>query len=96
MNMAGRFRRMDSVAARQIAGESFLIPVCGQPGEMENIFVLNPLGDFIWQRLDGEHTIEMIITAIVENFAVERGQAGADAAEFVERLLANRLAEEIA
>ena len=96
MNMAGRFRRMDSVAARQIAGESFLIPVCGQPGEMENIFVLNPLGDFIWQRLDGEHTLDMVVSAIVEAFAVEREQASNDVAEFMERLLANRLAEEIA
>jgi len=96
MNMAARYRKKDKIAGRQIAGESFLIPVCGQPGEMENIFVLNPLGDFIWQRLDGEHTLDMVVAAIIEEFAVEREQARAEAAEFVAQLLASQLVEEIA
>jgi hypothetical protein len=96
MNMAAKYRKKDKIAGRKIAGESFLIPVCGQPSEMENIFVLNPLADFIWQRLDGEHTLEKVITEIVATFAVEREQASADAVDFVGQLIENELIEEVA
>jgi hypothetical protein len=96
MNMASRFRKKDRIAGRRIAGESFLIPVCGRPVDMENIFVLNPLADFIWQRLDGERTLEAIVAEIVGAYEVEPEQAGADAVELIERLLANSLVEEVA
>ena len=94
MNMASKLRRKNNVAARQIAGDSFLIPVCGRPIDMENIFVLNPLAEFIWQRLDGEHTLEDIHAEIVEHFDVAPERARGDAVDFVDQLLANGLAEE--
>jgi hypothetical protein len=96
MNVAGRLRRKDRIAGRNIAGDSFLIPICGQPADMENIFILNPLADFIWQRLDGEHTQDGILGDIVENFDVDKRQAGADLAEFIALLQKNDLIEEVA
>ncbi len=90
----GKFRRREQVVRREIAGEFFLIPLCGTPVDMDNVFVLNPLADFIWQRLDGELTQEEIVVEIVEEFDVAAGQAGADAADFIQRLLQNNLAEE--
>jgi hypothetical protein len=96
MNIVVKYRKKDKIADRSIAGESFLIPVCGKPVDMENIFVLNPLADFIWQRLDGVHTLEMVITAITESFAVEREQARTDAVDFVDQLIKNDLVEEVA
>ena len=96
MNMAARYRKKDKIAGRSIAGESFLIPVCGQPSDMENIFVLNPLADFIWQRLDGEQTLGAVLAKIVENFAVEGRQAQSDMTDFIGQLLKNDLIEEVA
>jgi hypothetical protein len=93
MNPALKYRRKESVAGRRIAGESFLIPVFGTPVDMENIFVLSPLADFIWERLDGERTLAAIINEIVAEYAVTAEQAGADAADFVEQLLQNGLVE---
>ena len=63
---------------------------------MENIFVLNPLADFIWERLDGERTLAAIIAEIVAEFDVTAEQAGADAGDFVGQLLQNGLVEEVA
>lgn len=94
MSPDAKFRRKGSVTDRRIAGESFLIPVCGSPVDMENIFVLNPLADFIWERLDGERTMAAIVSEIVAEFDVEAGQAEADAGEFVGQLLRHGLAEE--
>jgi hypothetical protein len=96
MNLKRRFRKNEKIAARRIAGESFLIPVCGEPADLENIFVLNPIADFIWQRLDGERTLEAIVAEIVAEFDVTAKQAGADASELAGRLLANRLIDEVA
>jgi len=96
MNLAAKFRRKESIAGRRIAGESFLIPVCGTPLDMENIFVLNPLADFIWERLDGERTLEAIVAEIVAEFDVTAGQVGADARDFVGQLIKKGLVEEVA
>jgi len=95
MNMSGKFRRKERVTGREIAGESFLIPICGKPVDLDNIFVLNPLAGFIWEKLDGATTLEAIIGAIVENFEVTTEQARADAADFIGQLLQNDLVEEV-
>jgi len=94
MNVAGKFGRNERVVGRAIAGESFLIPVCGTPVDMNDIFVLNPLADFIWQRLDGERTLEAIVAEIVDVFDVTAGRAGADAGDFIGQLLRHGLVEE--
>ena len=96
MSFSGRYRRKERIAGRSIAGESFLIPVCGTPAEMENIYVMNPLADFIWQRLDGERTLEGILAEIVDNFDVEREQARGDMSELIAGLLEHDLIEEMA
>jgi hypothetical protein len=96
MNMTARYRKKDRIAGRNIAGESFLIPVCGKPADMENIFILNPMADFIWQRLDGEQTLAAILAAIVKGFAVDREQALADMTDLIGQLLGNALIEEVA
>jgi hypothetical protein len=95
MNMAAKFRRKERVTGREIAGESFLIPICGKPVDLDNIFVLNPLAGFIWEKLDGATTLEAIIDDIVESFEVTPEQARIDAVEFIGQLLRNDLVEEV-
>ncbi|MCU0237537.1 MAG: PqqD family protein [Acidobacteria bacterium] len=96
MNLDAKLRRKENIAGRRIAGESFLIPVCGKPVDMENIFVLNPLADFIWERLDGEHTLAAIVSEVLENYDIDEERAGADASDFIGQLLQNDLVEEVA
>lgn len=94
-NLAAKFRRKERVTGREIAGESFLIPICGKPVDLDNIFVLNPLAGFIWERLDGKRTLEAIVADIIDNFEVTPEQAGVDATEFIGQLLRNDLVEEV-
>ncbi|MCX6555530.1 MAG: PqqD family protein [Candidatus Aminicenantes bacterium] len=96
MNLEGKFRKKESIASRTIAGESFLVPVCGQPADMQKIFVLNNLAAFIWEHLDGEHTVVDLLGAIVEQFAVDREQARLDTVEFIGQLLEQNLLEGVA
>jgi hypothetical protein len=96
MNLEHKFRKKETIANRAIADEFFLVPVCGQPSDMQKIFILNSLAAFIWQHLDGEHTLDELLTEIVENFAVDREQATQDAVEFIEQLLEQNLLEGVA
>jgi hypothetical protein len=93
MNLERKFRKRETIASRSIAGESFLVPACGQPADMQKIFILNPLADFIWQQLDGEHSLAELLTAIVGQFAVEQEQARLDMVEFIGQLLEQNLLE---
>jgi methyltransferase-like protein len=93
MNLENKFRKKESIASRTIADETFLVPVCGQPVYLQKIFILNSLAEFIWQHLDGEHTLDELLTAIVENFAVDREQARLDTFEFIGQLQEQNLLE---
>ena len=93
MNLESKFRKKESIAGRRIANESFLIPVCGQPVDLQKIFILNSMADFIWQQLDGEHSLAELLTAIVGHFAVEREQARLDMLEFIGQLQEQNLLE---
>jgi len=95
MSLEGKFRKKETVADRQIAGEAFLIPICGQPVDLQKIFILNPVADFVWQQLGQEHTLAQLQEAVVGHFAVEPLQARKDLEEFVGRLLEQSLVERI-
>lgn len=95
MRREARYLCKEGVARREIAGETFLIPVCGAPVDMNDIFVLNPLADYIWQRLDGKRTATAIVDEIVAEFDVEPARAQEDFKEFVGRLLGKGLAREL-
>jgi len=57
--------------------------------------VLNPVGTKIYSLLDGQHTVEEIVAAVVEEFDVAESQARADVEQFLATLEAEgMLAEE--
>jgi hypothetical protein len=89
-----RFRKKDNLVVRRVADEAFLVPICGRPQEMRNVFVLNELAEFIWQRLEGEPTLDEILAAVLDSFEIDRDQARKDASEFIGRLLENNLIQE--
>lgn len=95
MSGSPRFRRNDRAALRRIADEAFLVPVCGTPADMQKVYVLNPLAEFIWRRLDGATDLDGLLAAIVDRFEVDRERAADDAAEFLGRLKDQGLIQEV-
>ncbi|OGO04183.1 MAG: hypothetical protein A2Y73_05200 [Chloroflexi bacterium RBG_13_56_8] len=57
------------VKSKDIGGELVLYEIDG-----EQIHILNPTAQLIWELCDGEHTPEKMEWAIRENFAVPEGQ----------------------
>ena len=71
--------RAPGVVARTIAGETILVPVRRRAQEM-GLFTLNGVGTFVWQALDGAHSLREIAGAVATAFEVDpaRALAGMD------------------
>jgi hypothetical protein len=89
------FKKKDEIVNRAIAGETILVPIKGRLADMQRIFTLNPVADFIWKNCDGTKSIEDICDGILENFEVDREQADADIREFIGGLLKEDLITEV-
>ncbi|MCP3957626.1 MAG: PqqD family protein [bacterium] len=71
------------MATREIAGETILVPVSGKLAQLQQIFVLNPVGAYIWEHLDGERDLEAVHRGLVESFEVASEEAESDLFEYV-------------
>lgn len=57
-----------------------------------NAFGLNPIGVFVWKRLDGRHTIQDILSELRENCQDIPDEASDHLKEFVQSLVEQGLA----
>lgn len=89
-------KRRKDIVARKIAGAMVLVPIRGKLADMQEIFSLNTVGEYIWDRLDGTKSLREISDEIVGDFEVEQQQADADVKEFVAELMASGLVAEVA
>ncbi len=86
-----KYKQADSVVSRYIAGETILVPVRGKLADMQRIFALNNVANFIWQRLDGEKNLSEIMQDVLNYFDVEPAQAQTDIQELISVLLKENL-----
>ena len=86
MAVSPRYRRNTDVVSRQVLGERLLVPIRGQLADLQQVFMLNPVAESIWQQLDGEHDLAAIRDGIVAEFEIGAEQAEADLMEFVAQL----------
>ena len=89
------YRRNTDVIGRQVLGETLLVPIRGELAELQRIFALNPVAEFIWSLLDGEHALSVVRDSMAARFEVEPAQAEADLAKFVAQLSAMGLITEV-
>lgn len=55
-------------------------------------FGLNPIGVFVWRRLDGRHTVADIVAELKEHCREVPEEAAEHVREFIDQLLKNGLA----
>lgn len=92
--MSPTYRKSEDVIARQIAGETLLVPIRGDLAGMQRIFALDTVAEYIWQQLDTETSLQTIRDAVLANFEVSGEQAEVDIQEFIAELLEAGLIEE--
>ncbi len=83
MSLAQIFRQRGETVIREIAGEMLLVPVRGKLAQLQQIFVLNPVGAYIWGQLDGERDLEAIRQGLVDSFEVTDREAEDDLFEYL-------------
>lgn len=76
-------RRVDGVVHREVAGEVFLVPIRGHLADLNDLFVLNEIGSWVWARLDGHRSVGDLVDEMVREFDVAEEQAAADMEGFV-------------
>ena len=87
-------RRKDGVVQREVAGETFLVPIHGHLADLQELFVLNEVGRYIWDRLDGESPLDTLVAGVTAEFEVDTRQARLDAEAFLGQLEEAGLVEE--
>jgi hypothetical protein len=75
-------RRDPTTAHRSVADEGYLVVVPSRAA----VEVLNPVGGKIFSMLDGKHSEEDIVRAIVDEFEVGEDEARRDLAAFLDEL----------
>ncbi len=81
------------MVTRAIAGETLLVPVKGRLADMRRIYSLDPVGAFVWERLDGVRTLGDVAGMVAEAFDNAPENAGEEVLAFAGELLAAGLVE---
>jgi len=85
----------NNLVTRSISGETILVPIKNNVGDLGSIYTLNEVGTLIWQKLDGKTSVAQIINVIVQEYAVAEAEATADVSELLEQLLSAGLIGEV-
>lgn len=81
------FRKREEIVSREIAGETILVPIKGKLADMQRIFAVDDVAEYIWQQLDGERKAADIRNGVMDLYDVGKEQAESDISEFIDALL---------
>ncbi|MBN1420689.1 MAG: PqqD family protein [Planctomycetes bacterium] len=74
--------RNDGFVVRKLGDETLVLAESG-----EEVHLLDEVGTFIWERIDGARTVGDIAGAVASTYEVDPAEAESDAEEFLEELL---------
>jgi len=86
VNLAACYKKDPSMVHRDILGESILVPIRQNVGDLDSIYSLNETASRAWALMDGELTLLEISEQITSEFEVEQEQAQQDLLELIAQL----------
>lgn len=90
-----RYQRTGEFVSRTIAGETVLVPIRQQIGDLGEICTLNEVATFIWDRLAVGATVGEMAAALGETFEAESEQIRQDLEDFLQQLLSLRAIQRV-
>jgi hypothetical protein len=81
-----RLEQDPSVVSRQIAGETILVPIRQNMGDLESVYTLNEVGSRIWGLLEASRTLGDIRDRLLEEFVAEPAEVERDLVTFLDQL----------
>jgi hypothetical protein len=85
-NLSRCYIKETNLVTRDIVGETIIVPVKSNVGDLDSIYTLNELGTLIWQLIDGKNTVTHIVNAICGVYDIPPEEAEKDAFEFLKSL----------
>jgi hypothetical protein len=86
-----RYVQNKEVVARQIEGETIIVPIRKGVGDMNSVYTLNPVGTVLWHYMAESHSVPEMVERICREFEVTPGQALGDVEGFIGSLLEENL-----
>jgi len=74
------------LVTRNVAGETIIVPIKSNVGDLSSIFTLNEIGTMIWGLIDGKKSVTEISEAICKTYEVKPEVAEKDTLEFLNSL----------
>lgn len=90
-----KFCRSPDVVLRKVAGVTLLIPIRGRLADLSRIYTLNEWAEFFWEKLDGTHTVQELVTQALEEFEVDTDTVQRDLSELLENMLEEGLIQPV-
>lgn len=81
------FKHADNIVCRKVMEETMLIPISGDLATMDELYSLNETSAFIWQALDGSHSLADIGNMLEQRYDVPSDRVQADLLKIVNSLL---------
>jgi len=80
------YRRNDNFVFRQIEGETVLVPIRDNVGDLDCIYSLNSVGALVWEHLDGSQDLGAIKNRIAAEYDVADDKAETDLLAFINEM----------
>jgi len=87
------FARSTSVVSRLIGGETLIVPVRGNVGDLASIYSFNEVGSLIWKLLDVPRCSGELAAAVEQEYDVKSERARKDVEQFLNDMLSAGLVE---
>ena len=69
----------EDVVAREIEGEIIIVPLVAGMGDTDDeLFTLNETGKAIWERLDGQRSLQDVVGELAAEFESDEGEIETD------------------
>jgi hypothetical protein len=81
-----RYEKNPEFVFRRIVDELVLVPIHQTVADMDCIYTMNPVGAFIWEKLDEGATLGDLQAAVVDEYAAEPEAVAADLLDFMAEL----------
>ena len=80
------FMKENNLVTRSIAGETIIVPIKNNVGDLGSIYSLNELGTMIWELIDSKNSLSQIIEAVRNAYEVAPEIAEKDTMDFINSL----------
>ena len=95
-SLALQYVRSDSVVARVIGGETLVVPVHGDVGDLASVYSFNETGTRIWEALDCPRSVDELARIVEGEFVITAEDARSDIERFLAETCAKGIVKQIA